>query len=79
MLGAPKLKKMDLSKEQVYDELLYISRERRSILNNTVVFKWSNSFEFGHLKPWMAEEEHFHLLLDSLKAGFPDMHLFAER
>jgi hypothetical protein len=80
MLGAPKLKKLELfeaylSEEQV-SELLYMVREgRRGILKNNLEINWRNDFNFGELKPWMADEEHFNLLLDTLEAAFPQVQL----
>ena len=70
LLGAPLLKKVHmydiyLTKAEV-DQLLGLVRQR-SILHNIVSIEWNNYLQDEEIKPWMAAEEHFRLLLDTIK------------
>lgn len=70
----PQLKKIKLgetylSKEEV-DELLDLVQQRR-VLRNIVSLKWENYFHQDAMEPWMADEAHFNLLLDTIQVAYP--------
>jgi len=80
MLGAPKLKKMELreaclSKDQV-DHFLFMIRES-IIVRNYLELTWINCWRLRNLmQPWMIENRpHFDFQLDSLEAAFPQVKL----
>jgi hypothetical protein len=80
MLGAPKLKKLELleaclSKDQV-DHFLVMIRES-IIVRNYLELTWINDWYMEKwMAPWMIENRlHFDFLLDSLEAAFPQMKL----
>jgi hypothetical protein len=57
------------------DELLALVQDRL-ILQSVVHFFWNNWYYPGkHLEPWMADEDHFELLLNMLEVAYPQMEL----
>jgi hypothetical protein len=79
LLSAPLLKKVEigecyLSKIEV-DELLQLVRQRR-IMQKVVSISWCNTFYYwDDLQPWMADEVHLKLLVNSIQVAFPKIEI----
>jgi hypothetical protein len=79
LLSAPLLKKVEigecyLSKVEV-DELLKLVRQRR-IMHKVVSISWCNtSYYRDDLQPWMADEAHLNLLINSIQVAFPQIEI----
>jgi hypothetical protein len=79
LLKSPSLRRLDfysvfLTKSDT-NELLALVRERQ-ILETVNCFFWSNWYYPGqHLESWMADKDHFELLLNTLELHYPQMKL----
>jgi hypothetical protein len=77
LLSAPLLKSVEMF--QIYltegevDQVLALVRQK-CILNNIVRMQWENYYNNEEIVPWMAEQEHFQLLLDTLQVTFPQIY-----
>jgi hypothetical protein len=60
-----------LTKGEV-DQLLALVRQR-CILHNIVRIEWENYYEDEEVVSWMADRQHFQLLLDTLQVTFPQI------
>lgn len=79
LLKSPSLRRLDICSafltKSENDELLALIQERL-ILQSVVHFYWNNWYYPGkHLEPWMADEDHFELLLNTLEVACPQMEL----
>jgi hypothetical protein len=63
-----------LSKDEV-NQLLGLVRQR-SILNNIVSMRWDNFYKDHDILTWMADKEHFQVLIDTVRVFFPSIKYF---
>jgi hypothetical protein len=72
-LAAPNLRKVNFTGVYLlnseFEELLALVDERL-ILSRIITFCWSNNYGYA-LPTWMADHEHFQLLLDLILVNLP--------